>query len=121
MTLCQFTSSIYIKSFSASLTWLLITYLVWVSGVCLSFLFTTSNFESELCFQFETKLYHQLSLVFVLLSASMSVVSLFVLKCMFNDLAVDAERNPEDRPYEYHKIKRAHNANITGIEEMEQV
>ena len=40
-----------IRTFSASITWLLITLLVWVIGVCLAFLFTQDQFDSELCLQ----------------------------------------------------------------------
>merc|ERR1719464_762371 len=73
LTCCRFVGApahnASIQAFSASLTWLTITYLVWVSGVCLSFLFTTSNFESRLCLDTEHNAYHRATLALVVAAA----------------------------------------------------
>merc|ERR1719206_403904 len=70
-----------VQAFAASLTWLFITYLVWVSGVCLSFLFTTSNFQSRLCLDLDNNVYHRATLALVLTAAAVSILSLLVMKC----------------------------------------
>merc|ERR1719445_2653743 len=81
-TCCRFvgaqTHNASIQAFSASLTWLTITYLVWVSGVCLSFLFTTSNFESRLCLDTDN-VFHRATLALVLSAAALSILSLFAM------------------------------------------
>merc|ERR1712129_608521 len=82
----QLNKSVFLRSFAASFTWLFITYLVWVSGICLSFLFTTSYFESKLCLNINASNMNQLlAFIAVLTSTCISVISLFVLRYAFNN------------------------------------
>jgi len=118
ITLCQFQGTQYLKAFSASITWLLITYLVWVSGVCLAFLFTTSNFQSTLCFEMEGNLYEELALIFVLSTILITVLSLLILHFAFGDLAPVPEPISSvgnEKEYQYHPVANQ------GIEDMEQI
>jgi len=120
LTCCHFHGTRYLKAFSASITWLLITYLVWVSGVCLAFLFTTSNFESTLCFEMEGNLYEELALIFVVSAIIITLLSLFILHFAFGDMAPDPEPpSPvgDEKQYQYHQI----NHTPGGVEEAEQI
>eukprot|EP01084_Bolivina_argentea_P270651 460266_1 len=85
LTLCRFRKTIQLKSFAASITWLFITYFVWVSGISLSFLFTTSYFQSQLCININSNnMYQLLSAIFILISIIITIISLFILQFIFN-------------------------------------
>lgn len=118
ITLCHFQGTQYLKAFSASITWLLITYLVWVSGVCLAFLFTTSNFQSTLCFEMEGNLYEELALIFVISTILITIISLFILHFAFGEMTPVPEPMSSvgnEKEYQYHPVANQ------GVEEMEQI
>jgi len=87
-TCLQLSNTLFLRSFAASLTWLFITFLVWVSGICLSFLFTTSYFQSRLCLNINgSDMYQLLAFIAVVTAISISFISLFILRFAFDEVA----------------------------------
>ena len=99
LTLFKFNKKQILRSFSASITWLFITYLVWVSGICLSFLFTTSQFQSILCINPTQNIYQLISFIFVSLSIIISILSLIILKFV---IPINKNNNND---YQYSKVQ----------------
>ena len=86
-TCLQFSKTVILRSFAASFTWLLITFLVWVSGICLSFLFTTSYFQSRLCLNVNSyDIYQLLAFIAVVTAIGITFISLFILQFVFKDV-----------------------------------
>mmetsp|Transcript_14119 Transcript_14119/g.21307 ORF Transcript_14119/g.21307 Transcript_14119/m.21307 type:complete len:378 (+) Transcript_14119:26-1159(+) len=102
LTCFRWQRSVSLRALCASITWLLITHLVWVSGICLAFLFTTSQFQAELCINFARSIYQTICLGLVLLSIVTSVSCVFILKFAFHTGPYQAIN---DTAHKYQKVQ----------------